>query len=325
MERINRIQAATELKKTKKALILTHENPDGDTLGSASAISCAISAEGGQVVISATDNPQDFYDFLPGFKDIRQTTQELVETLVSEGYRLIIVDAPSPERVGLKKVPENSDILVIDHHPSREDFEAKAIVEQHASSTSELVYHLLKEAKFKITDDIMAGIFTGIVTDTGNFKYPNVTADTMKVVGEMINGGIDISKLSSLIYERTNLANRKLLGRTMERLFATFDGQLAISAITWNDMIEFSAQHRDSDFIIDEVRKLGGPEVYILAKEIRPDEFRISMRGRGKFDLNKIAQTYNGGGHHDAAGFTVAGDWLFVRGALLQLFEPLME
>ncbi len=325
MERINRSQASTELKKTTKALILTHENPDGDTLGSASALYSAITAEGGQAVVCATDAPQDFYDFLPGFKDIKQTTQELAENLVSEGYRLIIVDAPSPERVGLSKVPENSDTLVIDHHPSRDDFEAKAIIEPHASATAELIYHLLKAAKFTITHDIMSGIFAGIVTDTGNFKYPNVTADTMKVVAEMIKNGLDISKLSSLIYERTNLANRKLLGRTMERLFSAFDGKLAISAITWSDMIEFSAQHRDTDFIIDEVRKLGGPEVYILAKEIKPDQFRISMRGRGKIDLNKIAQTYGGGGHHDAAGFTITGDWLNVRGALLQLFEPLME
>jgi phosphoesterase RecJ-like protein len=147
----------------------------------------------------------------------------------------------------------------------------------------------------------------------------------MDVVGELIKKGLDISKTSALIYERMTFANRKLLGRAMDRLFAGIDGKLAISAITWNDLTEFEGEHRDTDFIVDEVRKLGGPEVYILAKEFRPDQFRISMRGRGRIDLNKIAQGFGGGGHHDAAGFTVTGDWLYVRGALLELFEPLLE
>lgn len=313
-----------ELKGIKKALILTHENPDGDTLGSACALYAAITESGGEAIVCTTDDPQQYYDFLAGYDSIKRTSDELALRYVADGFRIIIVDAASPDRVGLTKLPENSDTLVIDHHPSREDYPVKACIEPHASATAELIYFLLVEAGFHISNNVMTGIFAGIVTDTGNFKYPNVTADTMKVVGKLIDYGLDISKYSSLIYERMPLSNRKLLGKTMERLTISLDGKLAMSAITWDDLVEFESKHKDTDFIIDEVRKLGGPEVYILGKEYKPDQFRISMRGRGKLDLSKIANKFGGGGHHDAAGFTAAGDWLYVKSALLELFEPLL-
>lgn len=313
-----------ELKETKKALILTHENPDGDTLGSACALYAAITESGGQAQVCTTDEPQNYYDFLSGFDKIATTSDQLAQQYVSNGFRVIIVDAASPDRVGLTMLPENSNTLVIDHHPSKEDYPVKACIEPHASATAELLYFLLVGAGYPISQNVMSGIFTGIVTDTGNFKYPNVTADTMKVVGKLIDNGLDISRYSSQIYERMPFSNRKLLGKTMERLSVSLDGKLATSAITWDDLIEFEAKHKDTDFIIDELRKLNGPEVYILGKEFKPSQFRISMRGRGKLDLSKIANQFGGGGHHDASGFTTTGDWLYVKSALLELFEPLL-
>jgi phosphoesterase RecJ-like protein len=315
-----------ELKQTKKALILTHENPDGDTLGSACALYEAITESGGEAQVCTTDQPQDYYDFLPGFDKIIQVNDQIAAQHVSNGFRLIIVDATSPERVGLTSLPVEAKTLVIDHHPAgSNDYLVQACIEPHASSTAELLYHLLTASGFAMTENVMSGIFAGIVTDTGNFKYPNVTADTMKVVGKLIDNGLNISKYSSLIYERMPLSNRKLLGKSMERLNVSLNGKLAISAITWDDMIEFEAKHKDTDFIIDELRKLNGPEVYILGKEFKPSQFRISMRGRGRIDLNKVANRFGGGGHHDASGFTTTGDWLFVKNALLELFEPLLE
>lgn len=314
-----------ELKQTTKALILTHENPDGDTLGSACALHAAITESGGQAQVCTTDKPQEYYDFLSGFDKIFQVSDQIAAHYVSNGFRIVILDAASPERVGLTALPQDSKTLVIDHHPVRNDYPVQACIEPHASSTAELLYHLLSATGFEMTENVMSGIFTGIVTDTGNFKYPNVTADTMKVVGKLIDNGLNISKYSSLIYERMPLSNRKLLGKTMERLNVSLNGKLAVSAITWEDLLEFEAKHRDTDFIIDELRKLNGPEVYILGKEFKPSQFRISMRGRGRIDLNKVADRFGGGGHHDAAGFTTTGDWLFVKNALLELFEPLLE
>lgn len=314
-----------ELRQTKKALILTHENPDGDTLGSACALYAAITESGGQAQVCTTDTPQDYYDFLAGFDKILLSSDLVASEYASKGYCIIIVDATAPERVGLTLLPKDAKTLVIDHHPVRNDYPVKACIEPHASSTAELLYHLLTSAGFAMTENVMSGIFAGIVTDTGNFKYPNVTADTMKIVGKLIDNGLDISRYSSLIYERMPFSNRKLLGKTMERLTVSLEGKLAVSAITWDDLLEFEAKHRDTDFLIDELRKLNGPEVYILGKEFKPSQFRISMRGRGRIDLNKVADRFGGGGHHDAAGFTTTGDWIYVKNDLLEIFEPLLE
>lgn len=316
---------AQEIKQTRKAIILTHENPDGDTLGSAIALSAAMKSNGSDTVVFAPDDAPAHFDYLEGFSLIQKSNDGQIQELVSQGFRIIIVDSSSPNRSGIGSFPEGSNPLVIDHHPSVEDYNQQILVDTKRSSTAELIFDLINEAELEISVPCAEAIFTGIITDTGSFKYPNVTPKTWEIVSKLVKKGLNTAKISSLIYERMTYANRKLLGRALERMTVAFDGKVALSAITWKDMADFQANHRDTDFIIDEIRKLAGCEIYVLAKEFRPDQFRISMRGRGQVNLSELSQKYGGGGHHDAAGFNVTGDWLFVRANLLQIFESLFE
>ncbi len=325
MNKLDKVQAAKELKETKKAAIFTHESPDGDAIGSALGLSASIDANGGQSVVFAPDQPPSNYDFLRGFDEIYMASDEAIKDLVAKGFRIIVVDGSSPNRCGLQAFPEGSKPLVIDHHPTVEDYGQMIYFDASASSTAELLYGLLDEAKMPIDTSVGDAFFAGILTDTGSFRFPNVTVNTMEVVAKLIKADVSTSNVAMMIYERMTLANRKLLGRAMDRLSSAFDGRLALTAITWNDMTEFSAEMKDADFIVDEIRKLKGAEIYVFAKEYRPDQFRISMRGRGKIDLAQLAQKYGGGGHHDAAGFNTTGDWLFVRANLLQIFEAVFK
>lgn len=325
MNKVDLTTIAAELKKTKKVIILTHENPDGDAIGSALALSKAMQANGSKVVVFSPDNPPSSFDFLDGFNDIKIASDPEVIELVRKGYRIIVVDGSSPNRCGISNFPPGSDPIVIDHHPTIEDYGQMVFVDTTKSSTAENIFHILNTAGMQIGLTISECLFTGIITDTGSFKYPNATSETFEITAQLLKSGMSTAKVSSMIYERMSYANRKLLGRAMERLSVSFGGKFAITAVTWKDMNEFEAELRDTDFIIDEIRKLGGCEIYVFAKEYRPDQFRISMRGRGMFDLSQLALKYGGGGHHDAAGFNATGDWLFVRANLLQIFESLFD
>jgi phosphoesterase RecJ-like protein len=280
---------------------------------------------GCETVVFSPDEPPNHFDYLEGFSLIQRSSDGQIQELVSQGFRIIVVDSSSPIRSGISSFPEGSNPLVIDHHPSVEDHNQQILVDTKRSSTAELIFDLIGEAELELNNDCAEAIFTGIITDTGSFKYPNVTPKTWEIVSKLVKKGLDTSKVSSLIYERMTYANRKLLGRTLERLSLTIDNKVAITAITWKDMTDFDAVHRDTDFIIDEIRKLGGCEIYVLAKEFRPDQFKISMRGRGQVNLSELAQKFGGGGHHDASGFNITGDWLFVRSSLLQIFESIFE
>ena len=315
---------AQKFKKLKKVVILTHENPDGDAIGSALALFNSLITIGCKCIVGVPDEPPQNYSFLKGFDKVIITKQDIIKELIGTGHTLITLDSISPKRVGIESFPTPEETLAIDHHPSTEDYGQVMLVEPEISSTAELLYHVLALAGLPMPDETLEGLYTGIITDTGAFKYPNTKEGTHLVVAELIKLGLITSKIAAKIYENMTLANRKLLGKAMERLALAMSGKLAITAITWKDLTDFEAEVRDTDFIVDEVKKLGGPEVYILAKEYRPDQFRISMRGRGKIDLSELSSKFGGGGHHDAAGFTTTGDWLFVRSNLLQIFEPLL-
>ncbi len=196
------------MKKTKKAVILTHENPDGDAIGSALALSKAMQSNGSKVVVFSPDNPPSSFDFLEGFSDIRIANDPEVTGLVQEGYRIIVVDGSSPNRCGISNFTPGSDPMVIDHHPTMEDSVQIVFVDTTRSSTAENIFHILNAAGLQIGLTVSECLFTGIITDTGSFKYPNATSETFEITAELVKSGLSTAKVSSMSYERMSYANR---------------------------------------------------------------------------------------------------------------------
>ena len=306
---MTRTQVANELRNNSKFLILTHVNPDGDTIGSALALSSSLKLAGKETIVCGIKPIPHVFDFLPKFSEIINTTDEFVNSKIKEEFTIIFVDFNHLSRAGLSSIPDSSNVIIIDHHPGETYPTNKSIIETETASNAEIIYHILKVGNFPITVGIGNAIMAGILTDTGSFHYPNVTNETMKTTTELIELGVNISYVSEMVYERATLANRKLLGVAMSRLKLSKDKIFSNTYILHQDIIKHNAKKNDLDFIIDEVRKLAGIEVYIFGKEYTPGEFRVSMRGRGKIDIRKVANSFDGGGHRNAAGFTFKGSW----------------
>ncbi|MEZ4812303.1 MAG: bifunctional oligoribonuclease/PAP phosphatase NrnA [Caldisericia bacterium] len=314
---MTRLQIANELKNNNKYIILTHENPDGDTIGSALSLAESLKLSGREAFVFGLRPIPKSFDFLSGFDEIMNTEETEVRCYIGEGYTPIFVDFAHFERSGLDSFPDGAKIIAIDHHQVKIDPNHYAVIEPETASASELVYQILKLAKLPITASIGNAVMTGILTDSGSFHYPNVTKETFEIAYELVELGVDISYVSEMIYERASIANRRLLGIALSRMKVSENGKFVTTRIEHTDIEKTGANRTDLDFIIDEVRKLSGMEVYILGKEYKPGEFRISLRGRGKISLNKFAKKFGGGGHINAAGLTLHGTWEEIEQTLI--------
>jgi len=318
----SRKKLAETLAKTRDCLVLTHVNPDGDTIGSALEIwnSFRLYGRTCKVFSFGADFPQQ-YDFLSGFSEvINFYTDEQVFSHIEDETTIVLVDCASYDRAGIIKPPQDVKTLVIDHHLMSPDDSFISVVEPGISSAAELTYELLKSANLPIDESVASCALVGIMTDTGLFKYPNTKPETMHTVIELMQRGAVISDVASKVYERMSFANRYLTGVALQRIKLELNGKLVISVINSMDIEKMEARKSDLDFIIDEIKKLGEVEVCILMKEYTPGTFRLSIRGRGKVNLEQIARRFGGGGH-DAAGFDIDGDYESAYNRIVKIFS----
>lgn len=318
-----REELAKDLAKITDCLVLTHVNPDGDTIGSALSIwnSFKLAGKNCKVFSYGSDLPQQ-YDFLSGFSEIINFySDKQVLTHIKEGTAIILVDCASYDRAGISTPPGDTKTLVIDHHLNGTNAEFISVIEPSISSAAELTYEILKLAGLPVDESVASSALVGIMTDTGLFKYPNTKPETMHTVMELMQKGAVISDVASKVYERMSFENRYLTGVALQRIKLEFGGKIAISVINSLDLEKTDARKSDLDFIIDEIKKLGGVEVYVLMKEYTPGTFRLSIRGRGKVNLERIASKFGGGGHHDAAGFDIEGDYETAYNKILEIFS----
>jgi bifunctional oligoribonuclease and PAP phosphatase NrnA len=318
MKLMTRNEIAKKLRVQNEFLILTHINPDGDTIGSALALYSSLTGMGKCVSVYANKPVPQIFDFLDGFEDIKSVSEFDNSKVTREGCSVVLVDFAEPERGGIKEMSQNEDVIVIDHHPITPNLNYSSIIETDISSAAELVYNIIKSGDMPMNRAIGNAIMTGIITDTGSFRYPNTTSQTLKVTSKLLDIGVNISYVSEMIYERSTLANRKLLGLAMERLTKDNQSKISHTYISNSDIKRFNANKPDLDFIIDEARKLAGCKLYILGKEYEQGQFRISMRSRENVNVKSIAQTFGGGGHKNAAGMTIKGSWTDVLERVLR-------
>jgi len=318
MKLMTRNEISKKLRVQNEFLILTHINPDGDTIGSALALYSSLTGMGKSVSVYANKPVPQIFDFLDGFEDIKSVNEFDNSKITREGCSVVLVDFAEPERGGIKELSQDEDVIVIDHHPITPNPNYSSIIETDISSAAELVYNIIKSGDMPMNRAIGNAIMTGIITDTGSFHYPNTAPQTLKVSSELLDIGVNISYVSEMIYERSTLANRKLLGLAMERLTKDNQSKISHTYISNSDIKRFNANKPDLDFIIDEARKLAGCKLYILGKEYEQGQFRISMRSRGNINVKSIAQTFGGGGHKNAAGMTIKGSWTDVLERVLR-------
>lgn len=295
-----------ELRAAKKIAITGHIRPDGDCIGSCTALYQYLILNKNELSLSQIDvylepHGKEF-NILTGTDIIRHPLD------YNETYDVcILLDSSSLDRIGdsIKYFKSAKRTICIDHHITNDNFADINHVEANASSTCEVLYNLLN--KKLITQEIAKSLYVGIVHDTGIFRHSSTSGKTMEIAADLISKGIDFTQLIEETFIQRTYTQLQILGRCLmdSRLFLA--GKIVFSCISLKTLESYNASFTDLDSIIDQLRTVKGCEVAIFIYELDTNEYKISLRSNGIVDVSKIAHIFGGGGHVKAAGCTING------------------
>lgn len=297
-----------EVLKSKRIGLSFHTSPDGDAVGSTLALLNALRYLGKDSYIISRDVVSDNLSFLPLANEIDGNTLEpKVDTDL-----VIILDCGNVERISADLRNYNGKIINMDHHISNENYGFINYVDTTASATCELSYLLAKELGIKFNDKtdievaIGSAIYTGIVTDTGSFRHSNVTSRTHNIVSELIELGVNNSKIHSNLFDNKPFEKVKLMGNVLSNIELVLNNKVAVLQIPKKMLEELNLQNTDTSDIISVGLGIKGVEVSMLLKEVE-DGVKGSLRSKNDVDVRKVAEVYGGGGHIKAAGVMQKG------------------
>ena len=285
-----------EIDRAKTIAVLTHENPDGDAIGSALAMYIAMKNLNKEVDVIIPEFAKIF-DFLPCIEEVKRESEILKYDLV------ISVDCADFKRLnGATVIFENAKMTIsIDHHGTNSMFANLNYVDPASPACAQILASIFNYWEIAITKEIGECLITGIITDTGGFKYSNVTVETFEFAAELLSRGINISKIYERALQTMSFAKFKLLQISMDRLEFLENGQIAFTYIMKEDEEKVNADVGDYEGIVEQGRSIEGVEVSVFLRQ-REDGFRVSMRSTEKVNVADICLIFGGGGHEKAAG-----------------------
>jgi phosphoesterase RecJ-like protein len=295
------------LRRHERFLVVSHENPDGDALGSLLAMQLALEQLGkDSVMYLAGDTPLPVeYRFLALDGLVRRLPGDHAERV------LVAVDCAQESRLGpgWQELLAASPLTVdIDHHHDNTRFGDANLVVPGASSTGELLADLFGELGVRITPELAEPLYTALVTDTGRFQYTNTTPKALRLAADLVEAGADAHKVFQVVYESVQFAKLKLLARALERAEIHEGGRVVVSHLLRTDFAQVGAEEPYAEGIIDYLRAVDGAELAVLIREPPAGALaarKISLRSStDEVDVSAIARKSGGGGHRQAAGFS---------------------
>lgn len=308
-----------EINKAEKIVILTHENPDGDAVGSATAMHLALKHLGKQSDILISDYPRIF-SFLPGIEIVKKQSD-------IKNYDLAIsVDCANTKLLnGYGEVFENAKTkIVIDHHSSNTMYGDFNYVDQDAPACCQLLLVLLSYFNIEVTKDIGTCILTGIITDTGGFRYDGVTAETFKFVAGLSERGVKVSKIYQKVFACMPKSKFDLHRIALNRLEFFDEGKVVFTYITKKDEEEVCAENGDYDGIVEQGRDIEGVEVSVFIRETEKG-VKASLRSKDYVNVSEVCRIFGGGGHFHAAGCTIQSTIEQAKAQLLNQVKAVLK
>lgn len=289
------------IKKYNNIYIASHIQPDGDNIGSILSMGLALMELEKNVYMLKSDTIPSDYEFLPGIEMIKEY-QELNNLDI-----LITLDCSDIDRLGPNKdlLAKAKYVINIDHHISNTNFGNINFVDSNAAATGELVYRIINKLGIGISKEIATNLYTAISTDTGSFKYENVSDRTHEIIARLYKCGIDNAYINNKLYHSRSLERTNLLISSFSTLNTFADNKAAIVKVTQKMLDSTNTKMEDTEGIISFIKDIDSVEVACLLKEFGDRETKISMRSKSYIDVSKICESFNGGGHIRAAGCTI--------------------
>lgn len=300
-------QTVGELRQAERFLLTTHENPDGDALGSLLAMHWMLEQLGKDSVMYMS--PDEFplsYEYRHlSFEGLLGAPPDDVDDRT-----VIFLDCGNIDRMPVDFLQrEGVHILNVDHHHDNTLFGTVNLVVAEASCTAEIVFDLATELGAEITPRIAGALYVGLVTDTGRFMYENTTPAAHRMAAHLIEAGVDTHRVYRQLYEDLPFRRLELLTRALQGVARYDEGSITMAMLTRCDYEQTGALETDSEGVVDHLRAVEGTKVAVLARELLADDRRgrrkVSLRATdGNVDVSLIARNLGGGGHRQAAGFT---------------------
>ena len=292
-----------KILKSKRIGLSFHTSPDGDAIGSTLALLNALRYIGKDSYIISRDVIPDNFSYLSFSEEVDgETTKPDKDTDL-----VIILDCGNVERISADLSEYEGVLVNLDHHISNEKYGDINFVDPEAAATCELSYLLIKELgvdlkeKNSKTNAIVSAVYTGLVTDTGSFRHSNVTKRTHNIAAEIIDSGIDNSKIHSSLFDNKPFEKVKLMGTVLSNIELALDNKVAVLCIPKGMLESFNLPNVDTSDIIAIGLGIKGVEVSLLLKEVE-EGTKSSLRSKNDIDVRKVAEIFGGGGHVKAAG-----------------------
>ena len=298
------------LNKPKKVVIIPHKNPDGDALGSTLALNFFLNKTGHQSHVVSPNEYPDFLNWLPGQEGILKHTTETDKAveLIEAADLIFTLDFNSLGRVEMLEPHINASSakkIMIDHHQEPSDYADIMYSDSNIGSTCEMVYNLISHLDAaQIDQKIATCLYTGIMTDTGSFRFPSTTPKTHHVIAELIDKGANHSEIHQNIYDTFTFDRLRLLGTALTNLKKTEDLPVVYITISQEELNRNNFKKGDTEGFVNYGLSLVVISVAVIMIENEQEQIiKMSFRSKGAFSVNDFARTYfNGGGHHNAAG-----------------------
>ncbi|WP_323788064.1 bifunctional oligoribonuclease/PAP phosphatase NrnA [Psychroserpens sp.] len=301
----------TLLSSPKAIVIIPHKNPDGDAIGSTLGLYHYLKQYGHNTTIIAPNDYPDFLKWMPEERSVIKydTQKEDSDTLIQKADLIFTLDFNALSRIGsMEDSVTNAKAIkiMIDHHQQPDDYATYMYSDVSMSSTCEMVYNFIEMLGDvdKINSAIATCLYTGIMTDTGSFRFPSTTSATHHIIGELIQKGANNSEIHNQIYDTNSYARLQLLGRALSNLKIIPEYRTAYITLTQEELNTFDFKKGDTEGFVNYGLSLEGIIFAAIFIESHQDEIiKISLRSKGDFSVNELSRLhFNGGGHTNAAG-----------------------
>ncbi len=312
----------SHLLEKKNIVLSTHVSPDGDALGSILALGQTLAKCGNNVSYLVSDEPAPNLEWLPHVDELQLYTGTLEQSkLIAEADAIVVADTNAAHRLGRVGDAIRTAVApkyLIDHHPAPESWFDFHLVRESASSTGELVFEVIADEVDRIDEGIATLLYTAIMTDTGSFRYSNVTARVHRIIAELMERGHLVpDDIHAALYDTKSLNRLRLTGRALDKISLLHNGLVGYLALSRSFLKEARAEKGDTEGLVNQVLSIDGVLVAVFFHEIEKGT-KISFRSRGDYSVTKWAQRFGGGGHRNASG-------AFVRSPLDEVVPKVLE
>lgn len=322
---VARIRA--EIEKTKRILLTTHQNPDGDGLGSEIALSRYLLSRGKQPQILNPDPVPERYRFLDPRGVIRSFDESVDSDAVREAEVIFVLDNSSLTRLGRMEAPVRSSSgvrICIDHHSTTDRFWTINMIDETASATGEMIYELIQALGGSPDREAATALYTALVTDTGHFRFSKTSPRTHRIAAELVQCGVVPAAVYQEVYERSSAGFVRLTGMALLAVKVEPGEQIAHTALSLEQIQESGVEDADTSEIVNHLFTIRGVTIALLFKELADGRIKVSLRSKGKVAVHELAARYGGGGHRNASGAVLEGPMEMVVRRIIADAEKLL-